>query len=65
MNKNVVPNNVDVTERAKDIVALVQRMQEDGNLSLGYAVDVYYGSRAKKVRLPSMPDHASARLRPC
>jgi superfamily II DNA helicase RecQ len=64
MNKNIVPNNVDVTERAKDIVALVERMQQD-NLSLGYAVDVYYGSRAKKVRKVSIPKHALTRLMSC
>lgn len=52
MNKNIVPNNVDVTERAKDIVSLVGAM-EKSNLSLGHAVDVYYGSRAKKVRTAS------------
>lgn len=50
MNRNSIPEKLDVTDRAKDILSLVQRMQDD-NLSLGTAVDVYYGSRAKKVGL--------------
>lgn len=60
MNRTSVAEQVNVTERAKEILSLVKRMQHD-KLSLGTAVDVYYGSRAKKVLISAimaLPDSA-------
>lgn len=53
VNKNSIPNKVDVTDKAKEILSLVKRMQTT-NVSLGQVVDVYYGSKAKKVSLHSI-----------
>lgn len=49
VNKNTVPNIVDVTDRAKDLIALVKHTEPKG-IALGQAIEAYYGSRAKKVR---------------
>lgn len=38
----------DVTERAKEVVQLVQSIQQD-NVALGHCIDVYRGSRLKKI----------------
>lgn len=38
----------DVTERAKEVVQLVQSIQQD-NVALGHCIDVYRGSRIKKI----------------
>ena len=66
MNKGSVPETQDVTSEAKDIVSLVRAINP-GKVTMSTVVDVFYGSKSKKVgRLSpqlhvACPDHRDSR----
>lgn len=50
LNRNVVPEAVDITDKAMELISLVEEMQSE-SVTLAHAVDVYYGSKAKRVSI--------------